>query len=232
MKNIKLFENFNTESIDAICTKYGIIDYSINADSSINVYGDVDLSGKNLEEIPLKFNLVAGYFDCSNNNLKNLNNSPVFSRSGFDCSNNKITTLKGAPLITKNFNCSNNNLLTLKHTPNEINGVFDCTNNNIVSFIGYPNTFEGTFKCDNNPISLIYDFFGYKSIIGDFIDTHCINVKVNTKPKLYIDELNNFLSNNGFDVFDDSGYVDRHRNVKINYDDRMKMLEKYYDVIF
>ena len=30
MKNIKLFENFNTESIDAICTKYGIIDYSIN----------------------------------------------------------------------------------------------------------------------------------------------------------------------------------------------------------
>ena len=58
-----------TKNIDLICKKYGITNYTINQDGSIDVNGSVNLSRENLTKLPLKFNRVSGYFDCSNNQL-------------------------------------------------------------------------------------------------------------------------------------------------------------------
>ena len=40
MKYLKLFENFDQTKIDKICKKYGIENYTINPDGSIDVDGD------------------------------------------------------------------------------------------------------------------------------------------------------------------------------------------------
>ena len=55
--------------ISLICEKYGIKNYTINDDGSIDVNGDVYLSFKDLTELPLTFNKVTGYFNCYNNYL-------------------------------------------------------------------------------------------------------------------------------------------------------------------
>ena len=55
--------------ISLICEKYGITNYTINGDGSIDVDGDVNFYSKGLTELPLTFNKVSGYFSCANNQL-------------------------------------------------------------------------------------------------------------------------------------------------------------------
>jgi hypothetical protein len=90
---IKLFESFNNEQeIREICKKYDIENYTINTDGSIDVDGDVSLSGKGLKSIPLKFNKVSGYFKCYGNQLCNLEGCPKVVGDSFTCYNNKQNT--------------------------------------------------------------------------------------------------------------------------------------------
>jgi len=51
-----------TSEIHNICKKYGILQYTINDDMSISVNGTVNLSGRKLTQIPIKFKEVGGYF--------------------------------------------------------------------------------------------------------------------------------------------------------------------------
>jgi hypothetical protein len=76
MKYLKLFENFDQTKIDAICKKYGIWNYTINTDGSIDVNTDVLLYRRNLTKLPLKFNRVSGSFHCQDNLLTNLDGYP------------------------------------------------------------------------------------------------------------------------------------------------------------
>jgi hypothetical protein len=46
-----------------------IKNYSINEDLYVDVNGDVWLDNKILTEIPVKFNIIKGIFDCDNNQL-------------------------------------------------------------------------------------------------------------------------------------------------------------------
>ena len=64
----------------------------INPDGSIDYSGDVDLSEKNLKEIPFKFNKVSGDFDCENNSLTSLKGSPQEVGGSFGCSSNQLTS--------------------------------------------------------------------------------------------------------------------------------------------
>ncbi len=50
------------QKIHDICKKYNIKDYTINPDGSIDVLGNVSLSNNELTELPLKFNIVEGFF--------------------------------------------------------------------------------------------------------------------------------------------------------------------------
>ena len=53
--------------------------------------GGVDLSCKGLKGVlPVRFGNVAGYFNCSQNELTNLNGCPISVGGNFNCSSNKL----------------------------------------------------------------------------------------------------------------------------------------------
>ncbi|MCK9471932.1 MAG: hypothetical protein M0Q88_09295 [Bacilli bacterium] len=94
MKYIRTFnESTSTSEIDAICKKYNIKNYTINEDGSIDVEGDVDLSGKKLKVLPLKFRKVSGNFDCSNNKLVSLDGAPKRVSGIFWCYSNNLKNI-------------------------------------------------------------------------------------------------------------------------------------------
>ena len=53
--------NEGIESIESICIKHKIKNYTINGDV-VDVDGSVDLSESRLEKLPLKFGNVSGHF--------------------------------------------------------------------------------------------------------------------------------------------------------------------------
>ena len=107
MKHLKLFENFN--DIDSICEKFGIENYTINPDGSIDVQGNVDLSDMGLTKLPLRFGNVSGDFYCGNNQLISLEGAPQVVGRNFYCNDNQLTSLEGAPQkVGRNFTCSQN----------------------------------------------------------------------------------------------------------------------------
>jgi hypothetical protein len=184
MKHLKVFEAF--EDIDDICKKYGIINYTINSDGTVDVNGDVYLGSKGLIKLPLKFGKVTGDFDCYNNKLTTLENGPqevvgyfccnynqlTTLENGpqevvgdFYCYNNKLTTLEGGPReVGGDFNCYSNKLITLEGSPQEVGGHFYCYNNKLITLEGSPREVGGSFYCNDNPIYSVYKLFpDYKS---------------------------------------------------------------------
>ena len=98
--------------ISLICKKYGITNYTINSDGSIDVDGNVNLWDKKLTELPLTFNKVNGYFDCGNNILTSLKGSPRWVGSSFYCRYNRLTSLEFSPdYVGGDFRCIDNDLI-------------------------------------------------------------------------------------------------------------------------
>ena len=144
--------------ISSICKKYGIENYTINPDGTIDVNGNVDLSMKKLTKLPLKFNKVSGFFDCSSSQLITLEGCPKEVGGSFYCEYNKLTTLEGCPKeIGGCFNCINNQLTLLDGGPKEVGGNFYCDKciNNIESFI--TESFDGTAEIDYNRYRKVND---------------------------------------------------------------------------
>ena len=94
------------QEIHIICENYNIKNYIINPDGSIDVEGDVFISNKNLDKLPLKFNYVSGVFVCSNNRLTSLEGSPRKLGLKLYCSGNPLTTLNGFNLPYDKLVCS------------------------------------------------------------------------------------------------------------------------------
>ena len=84
-------------NIDVIFKQYNIKNYTINPDGSIDVDGNVDLFNKYLTKLPIKFNKVTGWFDCSKNKLTSLEGCPNYVGTEFYCSYNELTSLEGCP---------------------------------------------------------------------------------------------------------------------------------------
>lgn len=95
------YDNFSDmkKSVKNLCDKYGIKDWTQNSDGSIDVYGNVSLTDRYMKKLPLKFNEVHGYFDCSQNELTTLLGIPKVIGGSFYCYNNNLTTLIGGPII-------------------------------------------------------------------------------------------------------------------------------------
>ena len=99
------------KSIHEWLQKYRIKGYSLNEDLSIRVNGNVDISFMNIAEFPsyIQFDIVVGYFDCSEN---------------------KLTSLRGCPReVIGNFYCYNNQLDSIRYCPEEVAGKFFCQGN-------------------------------------------------------------------------------------------------------
>ena len=113
--------------ISLICKKYNITNYTINDDGSIDVNGDVFLYNKELNELPLIFNKVTGYFDCGHNKLTSLKGCPVWVGFSFSCSYNDLTSLEFSPdYVGSYFSCSKNKLTSLEFSPDYVGGYFSC----------------------------------------------------------------------------------------------------------
>ena len=107
LKEWKIFENH--DNIYEICRKYGITNYTINSDGTIDVDGDVDLSDKGLTKLPLTFNRVIGDFSCSyNNRLTSLEGSPKHIDGYFSCYSNKLINLDHLPEVSGDIYMVNN----------------------------------------------------------------------------------------------------------------------------
>ena len=112
------------ETINDICKQYGIINYTINPDGSIDVDGDVYLWSKGLTELPLTFNKVTGCFDCGDNNLTSLKGCPRWVGGWFSCEDNQLTSLEFGPdYVGGGFHCKYNKL-TDNYCDSEISGRF------------------------------------------------------------------------------------------------------------
>ncbi len=148
LKSYKLFEN-NLELKNKLA-EYGIENYTINSDGSIDVNGDVDLSDKNLTKIPFKFNKVSGDFYCHNNQLKSLYGCPIEVGGYFGCDNNKLTSLEYCPVeIGGDFNCFDNLLTSLEGAPAEIGGDFNCIDNKLTE-LDCASNIKGDIYCSGN----------------------------------------------------------------------------------
>ncbi len=117
----------NQEIID-ICTEYGIENYTINPDGSIDVNGNVVLVTLGLTKLPLKFNRVSGYFNCTDNELTSLVGSPNYVGDSFYCYNNQLTSIEGSP--------------------EHVGGSFSCSFNKLTSLEGYNGDYDKLY-CDN-----------------------------------------------------------------------------------
>ena len=131
-----------------------IKNYKINPDGTVDVNGDVDISQKQLTEIPIQFGKISGNFYCYNNNLTTLKGAPIYVGGDFTCSYNKLTSLKGAPeYVGGHFYCYNNNLTSLDGAPKYIEGDFYCNKNKLTSLEGAPKKVGGIFSCSGNNLT-------------------------------------------------------------------------------
>jgi hypothetical protein len=138
-------------TIDEICKKYKIKNYTINPDGSIDVDDDVNLDDKNLTELPLTFNKVTGSFSCRYNYLTSLKGGPKWVGRDFSCYSNQLTSLEDCPKwIGRWFSCGYNRLTSLEFSPDYVGGYFNCGDNDLTDLVGSPKEVGG-FNCNNNP---------------------------------------------------------------------------------
>ena len=100
----------------------------------------------------IKFGTVTGDFDCSYNNLTNLEGAPIYVGGNFDCSYNDLTSLVGAPQeVRGSFSCIDNNLTSLIGSPRRVNRHFHCAYNKLPNLEGAPMYVGGDFWCSDLP---------------------------------------------------------------------------------
>ena len=108
MKYLKMFESYQSESeVAKICKEYGIENWSLER-GLVNVDGIVNLRDRELKELPLKFGVVTGLFNCSNNNLTSLEGCPKYVGGYFSCCRNNIREFTGIKYIEWWLSCSDN----------------------------------------------------------------------------------------------------------------------------
>ena len=84
---------------------------NIHKDETVDYDGDVNLSKKQLSVIPIKFGVVRGNFDVSDNALRNLVNAPKQVYGNFTIDDNFITDVKDSPkLVLGDYSCKYNKL--------------------------------------------------------------------------------------------------------------------------
>src|SRR5574344_797476 len=162
--NMKRYEVILTEAemrrLKRISNEYIPVDYIDKSNykkyvgRKVNVIGDVCIQSLGLEEIPITFGKVGGYFDCSFNNISSLKGCPTEVGRGFDCSDNKLISLEGCPReVMRDFDCVSNRLTSLEGAPEKVGGYFDCGKNRLTSLEGAPKKMGRGFYCENNELT-------------------------------------------------------------------------------
>ena len=105
--------------------EYGVKNFTVNQDLSVDVNGHVGLSSSSLAYLPVRFRNIAGNFNLFNNQLTSLVGCPIEVSGIFYCGKNKLTDLVGCPeKVGGDFDCSDNKLVSLKGCPKIVSGNF------------------------------------------------------------------------------------------------------------
>ena len=151
----------NSEIIKKL-EEFGIKNYAINEDGTIDVNGCVNLYNRGLTKIPFKFGEVTGNFDCSLNQLTSLEGCPKEVGGEFDCysNKNKLKDLIGGPQeVGGNYICYNNQLETLEGCAGDIVGHLYCLNNKL-EMLDCSSVINGSIYCAGNGFKEEPEFFG------------------------------------------------------------------------
>jgi len=132
------------------CYNISCGDVDVLDDDSIDVNSSVSLYNYSLSELPLKFNMIYGDFNCSNNKLTTLDKFPKYIQGNLNCSFNSISSLSGMPLVEGSIDFSNNNITSLRGCPEIVKGYLDISSNNLRSLKGCSKVIEGNFLCSYN----------------------------------------------------------------------------------
>jgi hypothetical protein len=128
---MRLSEVSSNTDIERLLILYEIKNYTIRADGLVDVNGDVNLSKKDFNKLPIRFGKVTGDFSCC------------------ECTN--LTSLEGAPEECNNFFCHLCDLRSLKYSPKKVNKDFYCYDNlKLKTLEGSPEYVEGDFDCSFN----------------------------------------------------------------------------------
>lgn len=142
--------------------KYGIVNYTINEDLSVDVNGSVSISKYyKVSKIPLKFRKVNGSFSCADNELTDLEGAPIEVNGDFYCYGNKLKNLKNSPISAGNFYCFDNNLTSLEGIPKKVKNIY-CYNNRITDVKEIPDGWFGKLDIRYNPVHEIFKLFPHE----------------------------------------------------------------------
>lgn len=162
MKYIKLFENFTQwfmkSDLKDELDLYGIKNYTINDDGTVDVNGNVIIFRghpfrSKHTKIPFKFGKVTGNFLCNGNALESLEGSPYYVGGDFSCGNNSgLKNFKGSPVeVACNFIATGlSNLESLEGLSPEIGGSLYIHKNPKLKEIDSISNIEGAIFCDVN----------------------------------------------------------------------------------
>jgi len=159
--------------------EYGVNDYTINDDMTIDLVGssfknhDLQLHSKLLHEFPdyIQFGTVKGWVDLRDNKLTSLRGCPHTVGSFFDCAYNKLTSLK--------------------YGPSKVGGDYECFNNlNLISLEGAPDTIYPTytFNCSGTKLSMdtIIEYKKKNKIYGKIASNYVgVDYEKINNPSLY-----------------------------------------------
>ena len=161
MKHLKTYESFkdNSELIKKL-EEFGIKNYTINSDDSIDVNGYVNLHNLGLTKIPFKFGKVTGYFHCSSNQLDSLDGSPREVGGNFICYKNNLKDLIGGPQdVGGDYICHSNQLESLEGCAGDIGVCLDCQFNKL-EMLDCSSVINGDIYCKANNFKEEPEFFG------------------------------------------------------------------------
>lgn len=124
MKLTEITQQVDLNEIKKILDKYKIKNYTINADGTVDVDGNVDFSNKSITSIPVQFRNVTRHFYCYGTKITSLEGAPQSVGGNFYCSTTKITSLAGCPQsVGGDFNCSFTEITSLSGVHKQIKHV-------------------------------------------------------------------------------------------------------------
>ena len=184
------------KEIKEACEQYGIKNYVVNDDLTIDVDGPVYIINTGISKLPFKFNIVKGEFVCHHNRLTTLEGSPKQVINGaFHCEYNRLENLKGSPKsVDYMFNCSNNYLTSLEGGPEYVGSSFNCMTNELTNLKHSPKKVGSGFFCQYNDILDLDEFDCEVGMYLNFIENpinFLFNNKIDIKPDM-IDSFKTF----------------------------------------
>lgn len=148
------FEGFLNKCVDG--------KWSVNEKGEISIEGNLNCQSylKSIKKLntgylpSLDIIYISGDFNCSDNNLISLKNSPRIIGGSFKCFSNNITSLEFSPKeVGLNFDCMYNQIRSLEGCPESIDGNFIADFNNLENLIGGPKYVGGDYRVSTNNLN-------------------------------------------------------------------------------